>query len=58
MVNEFLKAKDEKHSKEDPKILDPLSDIFDIRNWNLNTFNPRNNLNIQSHDEDSAFKIE
>ena len=34
----FLKHKNLIHSAEDPKFLDDLSDIFDIRNWNLVAF--------------------
>ena len=39
-VDEFLKAKREIHSAEDPDILEPLSDFFDMRNWNAASFDP------------------
>ena len=32
----FLKHKKKLHEKTDPRILDPLSDIFDVRLWNIN----------------------
>ena len=31
----FLTAKNKLHAEEDPKFLDGLSDVFDVRNWNI-----------------------
>ena len=40
ITNDFLRVKDLKHGEEDPAIPDPLSDVFDIRKWNLSSFDP------------------
>ena len=36
----MLKHKDEIHAEEDPAFLDTMSDILDIRNWTLGSFDP------------------
>ena len=41
----FLKHKDEIHKAEDPPFLDELSDIMDVRNWNLPSFDPEDEEN-------------
>ena len=38
MAKVFLKEKDDHHLNEDHAVLDPLIDIFDIRNWCLVAF--------------------
>jgi len=45
MIEEFLKEKNIRHENEDPKILDSLSAVFDLRNWNLTAFDPKINGN-------------
>ena len=40
MTKVFLKEKDDRHLNEDHAVLDPLSDVFDIRNWSLVAFDP------------------
>jgi len=40
---DFLDEKQKLHTKEDPAFLDELSDIFDMRNWKTENFEPLNN---------------
>ena len=40
MAKVFLKEKDDRHLNENHAVLDPLSDVFDIRNWSLVAFDP------------------
>ena len=58
MANEFMKAKDEKHTAEDPDVLDALSDLFDIRNWNLNAFDPKSESNKETETQSQDFLFE
>ena len=46
----FLKHKDLIHEAEDPECLIPMSDILDIRNWNLESFDPKDKEN--QHEDD------
>jgi len=48
----FLKHKDLIHEAEDPECLIPMSDILDIRNWNLESLNPKDKEN---QDKDGFF---
>jgi len=41
-----LKHKDQIHRDEDPEFLDELSDILDIRNWDLVSFDPEDIENV------------
>ena len=50
----FLRHKDNIHKEEDPQFLDSLSDIFDIRNWNLSAFDPESDMNK----DDESFQAE
>ena len=50
----FLRHKDEIHAAEDPKFLEDGSDVLDIRNWNLEAFNPKSTHN----EEHEAFEKE
>ena len=45
MAEIFLKENDARHLAEDPSILDPLSDIFDIRNWSMIACDPLSEKN-------------
>ena len=49
-----MKHKDEIHKVEDPDFLDSLSDILDVRNWNLSAFDPESDTN----EKDAAFEEE
>ena len=40
MAKVFLKEKDSRHLAEDPTMLNPLSDVFDIRNWSMIACDP------------------
>jgi len=51
IAQSFLDHKDRIHEEEDPKFLDSLSDILDIRNWNFACFDPDSDANK----EDKAF---
>ena len=42
IAKDFIDSKNEVHLNEDPSFLDELSDVFDLRLWNLNRFNPEN----------------
>ena len=50
----FLRHKDEIHSIKDPKFLEDGSDVMDLRNWNLEAFNPKSTDNK----EDETFEKE
>ena len=54
MAEVFLKEKDARHLAEDPSILDPLSNIFDIRNWSMIAWDPfsEKNKNDESFEKD------
>ena len=58
----FIAAKKEIHDKEDPKFLDSLSDVFDIRLWNLYAFRPEmeedDELKDKIIDEENPSEIE
>ena len=45
IAESFVKHKNEIHDAEDPNILQDGSDILDIRNWNINAFNPKSSAN-------------
>lgn len=45
IADAFIKHKDEIHEAEDPPFLDDLSDIMDVRNWNLLSFDPEDEEN-------------
>ena len=51
MTKLFLKEKDDRDLNEDHAVLDPLSDVFDIRNWSLIAFDPC----CEKHKKDIAF---
>ena len=55
--DEFLKAKREIHAAEDPDILEPLSDFFDMRNWNAASFDPELH-EVDGHENGIEFKQE
>ena len=55
--DEFLKAKREIHAAEDPDILEPLSDFFDMRNWNAASFDPELH-EVDGHENGIKFKQE
>ena len=38
IAESFLKHKETIHEKEDPTFLNDISDLFDLRNWNLSAF--------------------
>ena len=56
--DEFLKAKREIHQEEDPKILDPLSDFFDMRNWNAAAFDSKLHEEIEGQEKGEEFRQE
>ena len=56
--DEFLKAKREIHSAEDPDILEPLSDFFDMRNWNAASFDPELHEEVDGQEKGIEFKQE
>ena len=41
-----MKHKDQIHRDEDPEFLDELSEILDIRNWDLVSFDPEDIENV------------
>ena len=50
----FLKHKDAIHDAEDPPFLDAGSDVLDLRNWNVESFNPKSTRNTKNE----AFEAE
>ena len=44
-ANNFLKHKDAIHEEEDPEFLDEMSEVFDLRNWNVVAFDPQSEPN-------------
>ena len=56
--DEFLKAKREIHSAEDPDILEPLSDFFVMRNWNAASFDPEFHEEVDGQEKGIEFKQE
>ena len=54
IAKSFIDHKDTIHENEDPKFLDSLSDILDIRNWNMKCFDPDSDANK----DDEAFQGE
>ena len=54
IADSFLKNKDAIHDAEDPKFLDAGSDVLDLRDWNLETFNPKSTKNTKNE----AFEAE
>ena len=55
IVEVFLKHKDLIYVAKDQVCLDPMSDILDITNWNLESFDPKDKEN---QDEDGFFTEE
>ena len=55
IADAFLKHKDNIHKDEDPDFLDNMSDILDIRLWNLQAFDPTDKDNTH---EDELFQRE
>ena len=51
MAELFLAEKDERHQKEDHEVLNPLSDVFDIRNWSMRAFD----ISSKENEVDQAF---
>ena len=58
IIKLFLNVKNEKHATEDPECLDELSDIFDLRNWQLIAFNSENEQNTIEENENALFMEE
>ena len=45
IASSFLNHKDTIHETEDPDFLDEMSEIFDLRNWNVAAFDPQSESN-------------
>ena len=45
IARSFLNHKDSIHETEDPDFLDEMSEIFDLRNWNVAAFDPQSESN-------------
>ena len=58
IIKLFLNVKNEKHATEDPECFDELSEIFDLRNWQLIAFNPENEQNTIEENENALFMEE
>jgi len=58
IAQEFLDKKNEIHQIEDPEFLDDLSDIFDLRNWNLKSFDPANDDCAEIFEKEKTEMIE
>ena len=54
IADSFLRNKDKIHAVEDPTFLDEMSDVLDIRNWNLKAFNPT----ATENEKDEMFESE
>ena len=55
---EFLKAKRDIHSTEDPDILEPLSDFFHMRDWNAASFDAELHEEVDGQEKGIEFKQE
>ena len=45
IASSFLKHKYDIHEEEDPEFLDEMSEVFDLRHWNVVTFDPKSESN-------------
>ena len=45
IASSFLKHKYAIHEEEDPEFLDEMSEVFDLRHWNVITFDPKSEAN-------------
>ena len=52
----FLKYKKEIHDLEDPPFLEDLSDVLDLRNWNLKSFDPSCDENEDDTESEKAIE--
>ena len=57
MATEFMAAKNQTYANEDPKVLNSLSDVFDMRNWFLDVFDPSNHESL-SIEKTNDFKLD
>ena len=53
----FLKHKDAIHAKEDHELLDEMSEILDLRNWNVVVFDPKSNVNEKNGAADDEIEV-
>ena len=45
IASSFLKHKHAIHEEEDPNFLDEMSEVFDLRHWNVVAFDPKSESN-------------